>query len=128
MICIICRNSVDAECVSPCNCSGTMKYIHKACLTKCISYGHTYCRVCKTPYPSGYDRDNNWCKTFIFAVALSASIVAPCIWLADPALSFPDKCLALFTVLAVFVIAPRTLIMSVICAGILRGIYYMRRI
>lgn len=52
MECRICYDTTSPEkLISPCNCSGSMKYIHKSCLDKCILYNKSdICSICNQPY------------------------------------------------------------------------------
>ena len=50
--CRLCFSEEDIDkMVSPCNCKGSIKYIHPTCLRQCIHFSNTTkCGVCKTHY------------------------------------------------------------------------------
>lgn len=49
--CRICYGSSDDEpLITPCKCSGTMKYIHQTCLMTWLRSGSKQCEVCKESY------------------------------------------------------------------------------
>jgi len=50
--CRICyQDSTNEKLISPCNCKGSMKYIHRSCLEKCIfSSKSNICGICKNTY------------------------------------------------------------------------------
>lgn len=52
MECRICYdNSSNEKLISPCKCTGSMKYIHKSCLDKCILYNKSnVCGICNETY------------------------------------------------------------------------------
>ncbi len=52
MECRICyENNSKEKLISPCSCSGSMKYIHRSCLEKCIfSSKSNICPICKDIY------------------------------------------------------------------------------
>ncbi len=54
-ICRICFDGSGGELISPCNCSGSSKYIHRSCLDQWISSGHNpdakkICNTCQYKY------------------------------------------------------------------------------
>ena len=65
-LCYLNESTIDDPLISPCNCSGTMKYIHLSCLKKSIKLKYSKksndhlemflfqnynCEICLTPYP-----------------------------------------------------------------------------
>ena len=54
MQCRICLEEEDeSSMISPCLCSGTMKYVHIKCLKTWMEYGHVTCDICQSPYSVG---------------------------------------------------------------------------
>ena len=50
-LCRICYSTSDEEpLITPCKCSGTMKYIHQSCLMTWLKSGSKQCEVCKESY------------------------------------------------------------------------------
>ena len=50
-LCRICYSTSDEEpLITPCKCSGTMKYIHQSCLMTWLKSGSKQCEICKESY------------------------------------------------------------------------------
>ena len=51
MICKICYNGDEEEALlSPCNCSGSIKYVHQSCLLKWLKARKPICELCNREY------------------------------------------------------------------------------
>tara|TARA_Y100000389_G_scaffold196477_1_gene229464 strand:+ start:11713 stop:12216 length:504 start_codon:yes stop_codon:yes gene_type:complete len=51
MDCRICFDSTEEKVISPCECDGSMKWVHKSCLEKWIHHsGNITCPVCKSKF------------------------------------------------------------------------------
>lgn len=95
MECRICfGDNSDQILISPCNCAGTLKFVHRECLDKWrkISRHDTFCDICKTKYkfipetkthlntiPKSYliqnNNDNKCGEVCIYALAFMCTIL-----------------------------------------------------
>ena len=59
--CWICYDSnKDEKLISPCKCSGSLKYVHKSCLETWLQYEKdSQCKICKTNYQIKRDNKQN---------------------------------------------------------------------
>ena len=76
-ICFDSSNSSDNPLINPCNCKGTIEYIHKECLEKWIQLSKNHnCSVCLIPYRLQYNYSSPL-KNILITTKLFAYIYFP---------------------------------------------------
>lgn len=81
VICKICYNgSEDEPLLSPCNCSGSIKYVHQSCLMKWLKARKPVCELCNYKYiilkkAKSYDQRQKPCITRWHVLSIIKAIV-----------------------------------------------------
>ena len=62
--------------VAPCNCSGSIKYIHPGCLRQCIHYSNTTeCGVCKTHYNLQNEHKKSTLSNYLYDILSDGTLL-----------------------------------------------------
>ena len=128
MRCTICLAEDDAEYLSPCKCAGTIKFIHKTCLLRYMSYGNSHCSVCRERYkaPSLDYLFDRWCRPlFVTLTIIIASLLGTLVWIFQETSHVWDRVAVSIALIYVAIIAPYALVLSVLAAGFLRINFYL---
>ena len=83
--CRICQDTGNEEFISPCNCSGSMKFVHVACHEKWIrvSKNSNTCPTCNTYYHENVDIDINT-ELMVFLIGFVIGICITCCYNSNP--------------------------------------------